>query len=287
MAKNGITPRELGLKSDSFSTDIPDKPVQRAIMNVEALQKQGKDHFSMESTPDPIVIFNFDQGLDGVIQKFKRKKTIIVAGMPKSGGKSGYPHYHFARPVPETRDMKADIRSIRRSTGYLERVKAAAGPIWERFIHDFYEALHSDARTLVVDTGGGAFALGKFAFHGMDKVTSKDDPYGQKSGDLNSIFQGLFADSYSYDKNVLWLHRLKDKFDAPGQYDIVGYKQAPFETQITVRLSMKKGKPRAEIRDCRMGQGSKWNGEIFEDGEANFLSIVSNVWECEPEEFLE
>ena len=49
----------------------------------------------------PIVVFNFDQGLEGVVEQFRaRGKRIIVAGMPGTGvaGKR-FPHYQFARPA--------------------------------------------------------------------------------------------------------------------------------------------------------------------------------------------
>lgn len=100
MAKiSTVTARELGLKSDSFTTDIHERPMSRVIANVEAKQKAGKTHFCL-TAPDPIVFFNFDQGLEGVIEPFKKAgKTIVVAGMKRSGNGTIYPSYHFARPV--------------------------------------------------------------------------------------------------------------------------------------------------------------------------------------------
>lgn len=285
------SPKDLGLTSSSFiEIDDSDTGIKRAILNVEAGQKQGKTDFCLRTFPDPIVVFNFDQGLEWVVEKFlegKRKKRIIVAGYHRPPG-AKYPSYHFARPIPEKEE-------VRKGDKYLERVKRLATPIWEKFISDYTDFLKSKARTGVIDTGGGAFQLAKFAFHGMDKVTSKDDPYGQKGGEMKAIFQGLITDAYNYDKNVIWTHRLKEEWvgsQPNGTFKIEGYAQLPYEVQCTIRITTKGKKEQvrreAEIRDCRIGKGNYWNGTRF-GGEGNppmdFATIMSTLTGTEAEEW--
>lgn len=273
--------KDLGLSSESF-VDIEDSDgPKRAIVNVEALQKRGKTDFCLRTLPGPIVVFNFDQGLDWVVEKFVKKgKRIIVAGAYRPKG-AKYPSYHFARPVPQ----KAELR---KGTEYLKRVKNLALPIWEKFIEDYDDFMKSKARTGVIDTGGACFQLGKFAFHGMTgKVSSEQDPYGQKGGEMKSLFQGLITDAKNYDKNVLWVHRLKDKWvnNAPsGEYKVDGYEQLPYEVDVTIRLELKGRKEEirrvAEIRDCRIGKGQYWNGTRFgeKDGPPlDWATIMSTI----------
>jgi len=271
------SPRDLGLKSDSFVSVEATSLTPRVIANIMAAQKCGKDHFAL-TAPDPIVVFNFDQGLEGVVEKFQRKgKRIIVAGDPRLKGQGRYASYRFARPIPEKNEGRKDL-------GYLNRVKKLASPIWERFIDDLDEFYRSDARTGVIDTGGAAYALARFAFHGMDKgrPDPKDDPYGQKSGDMKAIFQGLITDGYSYDKNVLWLHRITEKWEGnqpSGKYTAAGYKEVAYETQITIRLKKKTVKGENEfsatVEDCRLN--TQMEGEVFSGRQCRFATVMSIV----------
>lgn len=285
MSKADPTPRDLGLRSDSFTVDYPDRPTPRIIANVEAKQKVGKTDFCLRHVPDPVVIFNFDQGLEGVVDALRRAgKRIIVAGVPTKDPRK-YPAYHFARPVPQRGEKRKD-------EGYLTRVKTSAASIWERWISDMDEFYKSDARTGVVDTGGGAYTLAKFAFVGMDKYTQKDDPYGQKSGDMKALFQGIVADGYSYDKNVLWVHRLKQEWkggEPSGRMIASGYPDIAYEVQVTLRLSLDRkaeGGRTVEVRDGRIPPGGRLNGEEFDGKMYSFAKVAAlltstddEVWE--------
>ena len=271
------TTTDLGLRSDSFSLDdISDR--RRVVANVEGLQKCGKTDWCLRDTPDPIVIFNFDQGIEGVIEKHRaRGKTIIVAGAHK--GQSGYRSYHFVRPIR----MKDQDRN-----GYLNYVQKLAMPMWNKFISDLKEFYESDARTGVIDTAKAAHSLGRFAYVGMD--TGKrptDDPYGQKTGNLNAIFQGLIADGQNYDKNVLWVSRLKEEWvdnQPSGRYKTAGgYNELGYEVQVTLRLKRnRKGEMSVEIRDCRLGEGAEMNGEEFTGKQVKFPTVMALVTGSDP-----
>ena len=270
-SRNSSSPRDLGLTSDSFVAATSTSPVSRVIACVQGDPKTGKDHFCM-TAPGPITIFNFDCGLEGVIEKFVAKgKRVIVAGDPKlkSGGK--YPSYHFARPVPRSGEG-------RKSEAYLDRVKKTAYPVWERFISDLNEFYESDARTGIVDTGGAAFALARFAFHGMDKgkPDAKADPYGQRSGDMKAIFQGLITDGYNYDKNMLWIHRQKEEWrgNSPtGRMISDGYNQAPYETQVVLRTKKVKGEFSVEVVMSRLD--TEMEGEVFVGKQCRFPVVMA------------
>lgn len=282
-ASSQPSPRDLGLTSSSFSTPkILTK--HSAIINVQAPQKVGKTYWGLD-VPGPIVVMNHDNGLRGVVEYFLKKgKSIIVAGMKREDN-AGYPSYQFAPPLPQSKEKRKDIE-------YLSRIKRLALPIWEKTIEDYQEALESKARSIVIDTGGAWFNLGKFAFMGMTKYTSKDDPYGQKSGEMKSIFQGLITEAYSYDKNVIWLHRVKEAWaggQPTGKFEADGYKQLPYEVEMTVKLSKRQvlktdedgekskvWERRAEIGDCRIND--KMNGLTFDGKEATFAEIMAQAY---------
>lgn len=275
------TPKELGLKSPSFVPIDSEITTRRAVLIVMGGQKSGKTDWCLRHLPGPIVVFNFDNGLEGVAEKFTKKKQIIACGI-KDNPKQKYPSYHFARPVPKGLGRK--------DPKFLAHVRMVALPIWERFLTDYAEALQSKARSLVIDTGGAAFQLAKFAFIGMDKYGSKDDPYGQKGGEMKSIFQGLMCDGYNYDKNVVWIHREKAVWaggEPTNKMQVDGYSQAPYEVQFTLRVTRKQVKDEAvfagEIRDCRVGNGVKNNGLKFggdereENPPMSFGSIMTTL----------
>lgn len=280
-----LAPRDLGLKSDSFHSDWPRKLSHRAIVNVEGGPKNGKTHFAL-TAPGPIVYFNFDLGCEGIIHKAAKTKEIIVAGLHRKNSNEIFPSYHFAKPVPGSSES-------RRDNGYLDRVKRNATPLWEKFVADYREALESKARTLIIDTGGAAYALAKLAFHGMDrgKPAPADDPYGQKSGDMKSLFQGLMNDGLNYDKNVLWLHRLKEKWESnkpTGVFVPDGHNQAQYEVQLSIRLTRKKSRDgsqefTATVGDCRV---AAWmNGEKFVGKDCDFAVVMSEVFGTDEEEW--
>ena len=62
----------------------------RVVMSVDGLERTGKTDFALSTAPDPIVLIPTDKGLEGVIQKYQRKRRIYV---PK-GAEEGY-HFEY------------------------------------------------------------------------------------------------------------------------------------------------------------------------------------------------
>lgn len=269
--------RELGLRSTSFY-DGERKISERALVSVEALEGRGKTYWALATAPQPIVVFNFDQGLEGVLDEFPNR-NIIPAGIPLKPGQKGYPSYAYARPTPSDGNP-------RQTKDYLQKVRESASPIWEQFIIDYAEALRSKARTLVIDTGTAAYQLGRFAVIGTDKPGKDSDPFGRMGAQLNSLFQGLITEALSWDKSVIWAHRLKEMFDSPGQYTAEGYKSVGYEVPIIIRLVRgAKGDLKAQVMKARVPGGRKWVGEEFVGKEARFSYIMAALHGNEEEEW--
>lgn len=288
-----------GLSSESFTSIIPDVPL-RITINGEALEKVGKTYFAL-TAPDPIIVFNFDRSLDGVVQQFRDKgKRIIVAGMPGSGGEGKQkrlPHYDFSNAKPEREKGEAI-----KGQSYTKKVMKAVRPIWRQFVKDYKEALRSDARTIVLDTGTGFWLLARHAMWG-----AVSPPGAHLAGTIKEEFSSLVREAEETDKNVIWLHRVKpeyvDKTDKSGnkqsvktsRFERAGHSEMGFDVQMNVRMRKEKVSERVrgqrvtryvrslEIVDCRLND--EVAGEVLEDEFCSFPFLMSTVFGNDPEEW--
>lgn len=280
-----MKPQDIGLNSPHFA-NASAEITPRIIANIEALEKSGKTTFCL-TAPDPIVVFNLDRGLEGIAQHaIAAGKRIIVAGLDQGKGKM--PAYYFAKP-------KLAVGKSQKDIGYTQQVADRAREVWRQYKEDYEEALNSKARTLVMDTGSGAYELARYAAFG--KLTQvKPHHYGP----LKQEFQGLIHRAYDFDKNVLWIHRLKpewaDTVSADGTKESVktnrleraGYSDMGFEVQANVRLGKEVDKKRkvhfkATILDCRLNQGL--DGEELVDEMCTFPFFASLVFGNDPSEW--
>lgn len=282
-------PSDFGLKSDSFiDAESIDLSGQRGlVMSIEAGAGEGKTHFALDTTPasEPKIIFNHDNGLRGVIEQFLRRgDKIIVAGDPNSPRveKGGYPTYQIVDP-----ETLATTTRGKKDSSDLDKVKEAAYPMWQRSVDDYYQFLESDIPCGIIDTGSAWFQLGKLAFHGMSRgVTAKDDPYGQKGGEMKSIFKGLIQAGVGSGKIIIWLQRVKPEWadgQATGDFVLDGHQETPFEVEVAVRMksTTRKGVTtrRGEIYKTRF-EGDTYKGFKFggpDEPEMTFASIAATV----------
>jgi len=278
-------PKDIGLVSGHYVEADP-YITPRLIINVEALEKCGKTTFAL-TAPDPIVAFNLDRGLEGIAQHaLKKKKRLVVVGMDRGKGKM--PAYYFAKP-------KLAPKQSTKDAAYIQATANAARKVWKQFKDDYEETLQSEARTLVIDTGTGAYELARYAAFG--KLTQVlPVHYGQ----VKLEFQGLIQRAYDFDKNVIWIHRLKpewaDTFNNKGEkvsgktgrLERAGYADMGFEVQANVRLGKtvdkhKKAHFSAQILDCRLSQGL--DGLELEGEMCSFPFLAATIFENEPEDW--
>jgi hypothetical protein len=276
---------ELGLLSGHYAGD--DVGIERRIIaNIEGLEKTGKDTIALTG-PDPIVLFNLDRGCDGPLQRARKKgKKIIVAGIDRGPGK--LPAYYFTKP-------KLAPGKSAQEMSYIQATAEAARKVWRQFKDDYLEALDSKVRTLVIDTGTAAWELIRFARFGKLKQILP-----LNYSEVNQEFQSLIQRAYDFDKNVIWLHRIKpewaDTFDKKGnkvsvktgRFERSGYRDMGFEVQTNVRLEKwtdKKGRVhfKAQILDCRLNQGL--DGLELEDEMCSFPFLAATVFENDPDEW--
>ena len=229
----------------------------RLIMSLGGLEKCGKTHIAL-SAPDPIAFQNFDNGMEGVVNKF------IQAGKK----------IH----LQDYRD-KAQVLKI--LTMNEAETKSHYSPIWTRFKADFLKYLeHKLIRSIVWDTGTEVWELARLAAFGkLDKVMP------HHYGPLNSEFKALIDLAFSYDKNLIITHKYKKQYVAKGEkevwngkYEQAGYGGMGFLVQVVGRCFRDEEENFClEIKDCRHNE--KCNGKVYVGEECSFPWLAADVVE--------
>jgi len=222
--------------------------VKRMVLSIEGREGKGKSTLAL-SAPDPIVLFDFDYGLEGVIDSFLEAGKKIL--------------------VPETSFKYHDV------TDPDEWVV-----LWERYKTDFLRALDCDKiRTIVVDTGTEAWELIRLARHG--KLTQIMPHH---YGPMNAEFRDLFRKVYDSDKNFVVTHKLKAKYvndKRTDEYEMAGFGDTPYTVQVAVRVWRKHPEDGGDfgltIQKCRPNAGLE--GSDLVEPMSTFQFLASTVFE--------
>lgn len=154
----------------------------RTIASVTGEVGSGKTHFCL-TAPDPIVVFNVDRGLEGVVEK------------EEFDGKEIYQHI------------------IDWSPGGLDESEYEARAIEVRndFLSKFREAITAGARTIVVDTESRLWQIYRYAaFGGPNSGSIKDyDRLNQEFEDFINIAKGATV-------NLFLVRSMKNKWGQTG-----------------------------------------------------------------------
>lgn len=230
----------MSIESSGFRKLSSEPPkVRRLIVSVAGREKSGKSNFAL-TFPDPIAVINFDNGLEGVIEKFAHKKV-----------------YHSEYRINEIAVGKFVTE-------------------WERCAKEFRAALaEKTVRTLMVDDGTSMWELVRMARFG--KLTQV---MPHNYGPVNAEMRGLIRDAYSSDKNLVILHKLTQEYvnDKPTKnYVFSGFKDIPYAVQVNC-LSWRETEPpynfHLQINDCR--QNPRIVGEdlvgMMEEGGLNMIT---------------
>lgn len=155
---------------------------QRLILNIQGTEGSGKDHMALTYDRGPIYIHSFDQGLEGVVQKFQAKREIYSV------------EYELTIQPGEATDRE---------------VGEAANVIWEQFKSNYRDSL-SSTRTegmVIVDTGTESWELLRLASFG--KLTQVMPHHYAKP---NAEYRDLVREGYDA-TNVVWLHKEVDEWE--------------------------------------------------------------------------
>jgi len=220
---------------------------KRLIVGVEAREKCGKTNFVL-TAPGPIVLFDFNDSLEGVIHKFADDKDIYVSDYTKTGN-----------------ILSPDAW-----------VKA-----WEQFKKEYISALKSpDVRSVDVDTATEQWELIRMARFGkiLQVMPHMYAP-------VNAEFRDLIYMAYSSNKNLILTHKKKEEYVADkknpaisnrtGKYIRSGFSDSAYMVQVNLNLDRDDQGFVATILDCR--QNPFVVGLELRDEMINFPTLASLV----------
>lgn len=221
---------------------------RRIVLNVEGLEKKGKSTLGL-SAPGPIALYDFDIGLEGVIEPWLEKKKIYV---PDESFR-----YRDATDINEWEQ------------------------IWEAYKKSFLRAVAcAHVRTIMLDTGTEAWELARLARFG--KLTQVMPHH---YGPVNAEFRDLYRKVYDTDKNLIILHKLKSKYvndKRTDEFEMSGFGDTPYIAQVNVRVWRKsededRSRPFGlTVLSCR--QNAEIDGMELEGPMCNFQFLASMVY---------
>ena len=229
----------------------------RLICSLYAHEKCGKTHFAF-TAPAPIAYIGMDIGDEGVIQKFQGVKTIY----------------------------KADARfDLKKGKDLQDRAKEA----WTYISDRYFEAFEDPAvRTIICDTGGEMWEIIRLAAFG--KLTQV---MPMQYGPVNAEWDGMIRYGLLRDKNVIFLHKVKEKYkgkDATGEYERKGNSGMGYLVQAEVELWKDTREPvpdryKCTIRTCR--HRPELEDMVTLEGEDCTFSTLAAMVLYGPDEYLE
>ena len=225
------------------------------------------------SAPASIAIFDFDDGLEYVKDRYVDSKKIIRVG--DSG--DGINQLAF---IP--------------SEDVIERQKQAE-EIWSKFKASYYAILDNpDIQTVVIDTATHLWEIAMWSEIGRVSIERADkeiDVLPFHYGDVNTQFRSLFSQAKRSKKHVIFNHKEKEEWGSKGgtgRMIFHGWKHTSFEIEIGIRASMfgtgEKAVPNFRItkdRITKLKEGHEYSGY----SQCNFAYIASDITETPIEDW--
>jgi len=240
----------------------------RLIVSIEGDEKTGKNNFAF-TAPSPIAVISFDQGLEGVVEKF-------AAGTALVGGAK----------VPKKEIFVKEIKLPPLVTGGTRDNVSMGAPgfdykkAWDSFVADFQALLDAQVSTIIWDTATEVYELQRlFRFDKLSEVPPN------KWGPLKAEYRELIRRAYNSHTNLILLHKTQPEYvnDArTGRRVISGLTDIGFVVQVnlkTFRVDIEGGGSEFSIKvlDCR--QNSKLNGEVLGGVMCSFPFLAASVFE--------
>ena len=211
---------------------------RRLILSLEGLEKQGKTHLSL-TAPKPLLIFNLDIGLEGVLEKFKDQEIFTY------------------------------------ESGEYD-TQAEAEKAWNGFKSVFLASLKDpDLRTVVIDTATEAWEVIRMARLG--KLTQVQPyHYGPVNAEFRLLLKRAY-DSNKNLILVHKMKPLYINDKRSGKYERAGFNDTGFLVQASVRVYRDEdGEFCCEVRDCR--QNAELAGEELEGPMCTFPWLGMSVY---------
>jgi hypothetical protein len=233
----------MTLKKHNFTRSQDRESLDRIIVSVAGLEKQGKTHFAL-TAPGPVALFSTDIGEEGVTEKFEKEKEVWVKDVAR---------------IDEDAAEEAPAEWDRFKSAYLDLMKG------------------SEVRSIVVDTATEIWELLRMARFGR---LTQVMPY--QYGPVNAEFRALIREAYKWDKNLILLHKMKAQYindKRTGEWERAGFSDMGFLVQVNTQVYRYDPESGGEfclwVKDCR--QNPDLAGEVFEGEGCSFPMLAMNV----------
>lgn len=201
----------MAKKNTDLAADLEALGFERAISSVkptvyvalDGLDKSGRTNWSLEKAPGPIAVIDINRGLEGVIQKYQKKKDI------------------FVKRIATTSDQAQAVANL-----------GAFVTAWNELLPKL------KGGTLVVDNFGEIWEMARFAAFG--KASARAREYGELNASMDEILDAPYDHDANviliHDLKEEYLN------DSPsGNYARWGYKNVRKKVQVNLLLEYREG----------------------------------------------
>ena len=214
--------------------------LSRLVVGLWGGPKAGKSHCAL-GFPIPIVVFDFNYGLEGVIEKFEKepwnRRVYHVESKLTIGealAKGDIVVYHYPRRLVHT----------------MEERYAQSSAVYARFSREYQEAVDRipEGGTLFIDTATEVddlvqiVKLEEVRVHKYHGKTQAEDfqpaafDYGARNEEIGNVYR---APLQRRGINAVFAHKSKQKYEGkeaiPDAIEMAGWKGAPHEVQAMVQ----------------------------------------------------
>jgi hypothetical protein len=213
--------------SEFFTFTPPAKQVEapkRLAISADGLDKRGKTHWALMTTPDPVLVITCDPGTKNIVDK-ARAAGRTIGSMP------------IQFEIPDMSKIRAaDINTTQHAQWRKE---------WDHIESAVYALIAEPAtatrtRTLVFDTGTDIKNLLELAYFGKARGNARADIRTEMNGALHKLWWDLY--NGRPDLNIIVIHRSKkmylqnSKGDAVwnGKYERDGHAKIGFYVDLTL-----------------------------------------------------
>lgn len=243
---------------------------RRLIVSVEGEEKTGKNNWAF-TAPDPIAVFSFDQGVEGVVEKFINGKA-MVGGIPI--GKKEIFVKEIILPPSATGGSRNNVQIAVPGFNYEQ--------VWSTFVENYQALLDAKIRTIIWDTATEVYELQRlFRFGKLSEVPAN------MWGPVKAEYRELIRRAYNSYSNLILLNKVKPVYNEndkriPGKFELSGFNDIGYVVQInikTFREDLPDGGSKFSIKvlDCR--QNAQVNGVVYEGRMCTFPKLAENVIE--------
>lgn len=270
----GASGPDLKLSDFNFEL-VEEEPIQGARIASYGLPESGKSHFGL-SGPGPVDYITFDKGdrppvryWIGQGKEIRRARVVLPADVTNQ-----------LNLIPSTQPKKSDaVKQKERENA--DAAKAVYGPIWKKVKSLSYQALESDSRTVVIDTGTHALNICRLAHFG--KMTQiPPSAYAMPNADYENWLD-MFSDDKYLHKHVIVTHQMTKQYKDDkwnGKYEFKGHSQTfyIFDTVLQFERLDKgteKGKLVFTVEKCKDHRELEY--EVYDALDWDFASFMMEV----------